>query len=246
MTARTVIAWVVAAVLGLALAAGITLAASQLSSQRVGLSGQPLSAGDRLAPGRRTRRSPRSPRRLRSLRSPRSPRSPRSLRAETTEATQAATTEQGPPCRKTVVLRKTLHRVTDAGPRRRCHAGAMSGAHPVTLAIDYPERPLNRLTTAFRPFVAIPILILLGTVSGGSTDWTRGDTRTTVVTAGGLLFLGPLLMILFRGRYPGWWFDWNLNLLRFGTRVAAYIALLDDRYPSTEDEQAVVYGGTGR
>jgi hypothetical protein len=115
----------------------------------------------------------------------------------------------------------------------------MSGAHPVTLAIDYPERPLNRLTTAFRPFVALPILILLGTVSGGSIDWTRGDTRTTVATAGGLLFLGPLLMILFRERYPGWWFDWNLNLLRFGTRVAAFVALLDDRYPSTEDEQAV-------
>ena len=116
---------------------------------------------------------------------------------------------------------------------------AMAADHPVALAIDYPERPLNRLTTAFRPFVAIPILILLGTVSGGSIDWTSGDTRTTVASAGGLLFLGPLLMILFRGRYPGWWFDWNLNLLRFGTRVAAYIALLDDRYPSTEDEQAV-------
>ena len=111
--------------------------------------------------------------------------------------------------------------------------------HPVALAIDHPERPLNRLTTAFRPFVAIPILLLLGTVSGGSIDWTRGDTRTTAASAGGLLFLGPLLMIVFRGRYPAWWFDWNLNLLRFGTRVAAYIALLDDRYPSTEDEQAV-------
>lgn len=111
--------------------------------------------------------------------------------------------------------------------------------HPVALEIEYPDRPLNRLTTAFRPFVAIPILILLGTVSGGSIDWTSGDTRQTVVSAGGLLFLGPLLMILFRGRYPGWWFDWNLNLVRFGTRVAAFIALLDDRYPSTEDEQAV-------
>ncbi|HEX5899114.1 MAG TPA: DUF4389 domain-containing protein [Solirubrobacteraceae bacterium] len=111
--------------------------------------------------------------------------------------------------------------------------------HPVALEIEYPDRPLNRLTTAFRPFVAIPILILLGTVSGESIDWTSGDTRKTVVSAGGLLFLGPLLMILFRGRYPGWWFDWNLNLVRFGTRVAAFIALLDDRYPSTEDEQAV-------
>ena len=58
----------------------------------------------------------------------------------------------------------------------RCERRAMDTTHPVALAIDYPERPLNRLTTAFRPFVALPILIVLGTVSGGSIDWTRGDT----------------------------------------------------------------------
>ncbi len=111
--------------------------------------------------------------------------------------------------------------------------------YPVRFDVDYPERPLNRLTTALRPIVAIPILVLLGTVAGGSTTFSSGDQRNTVVAAGGVLVLGPLLMILFRGRYPGWWFDWNLQLLRFGARVAAYLALLDDRYPSTEDEQAV-------
>ena len=93
------------------------------------------------------------------------------------------------------------------------------GAHPVTFAVDYPDRPLDRLTTALRILTAIPILIVIATVSGGSFDWTEGDTRTTVVSAGGLLFLGPLLMILFRERYPRWWFDWNLQLLRFGARV---------------------------
>jgi hypothetical protein len=110
--------------------------------------------------------------------------------------------------------------------------------YPVTFAVDYPERPLNRLTTAFRVFTAIPIAILLATVSGG-IDWGSGDERTTFASAGGLLVLGPLLMILFRGRYPRWWFDWNLQLLRFSSRVAVYVGLLDDRYPSTEDEQAV-------
>ena len=115
----------------------------------------------------------------------------------------------------------------------------VEAGHPMTFAVDYPDRPLNRVTTAFRIFAAIPVVIVLGTVSGGSFDWTEGDTRTTVASAGGLLFLGPLLMILFRQRYPRWWFDWNLHLLRFGARVAAYLALLDDRYPSTEDEQAV-------
>ena len=111
--------------------------------------------------------------------------------------------------------------------------------YPVRLEIDYPDRSLNRLTSVFRPFVAIPILILIGAVAGGSSTWTTGGETRTVVSAGGLLFLGPLLMILFRGRYPGWWFDWNLQLMRFGARVAAYLALLDDRYPSTEDEQSV-------
>jgi hypothetical protein len=110
--------------------------------------------------------------------------------------------------------------------------------YPVTFAVDYPERPLNRLTTAFRVFTAIPIAILLATVSGG-IDWGSGDERTTFASAGGLLVLGPLLMILFRGRYPRWWFDWNLQLLRFSSRVAVYVGLLDDRYPSTEDDQAV-------
>jgi hypothetical protein len=59
------------------------------------------------------------------------------------------------------------------------------------------------------------------------------------VGAGGLLFLGPLLMILFREKYPRWWFDWNRELLRFWTRVGVYLALMDDRYPSTDDHQSV-------
>jgi hypothetical protein len=112
-------------------------------------------------------------------------------------------------------------------------------AYPVRLDVDYPDRSLNRLTTAFRIFVAIPILILIGTVSGGTAGATSGRHSETVVAAGGLLFAGPLLMILFRARYPRWWWEWNLNLMRFGARVGAYLALLDDRYPSTEDEQAV-------
>ena len=111
--------------------------------------------------------------------------------------------------------------------------------YPVRFDVDYPDRSLNRLTSVFRPIVAIPILILIGTVAGGSTSYSASGHSETIATAGGLLFFGPLLMILFRGRYPGWWFDWNLQLMRFGARVAVYLGLLDDRYPSTEDEQAV-------
>jgi hypothetical protein len=59
------------------------------------------------------------------------------------------------------------------------------------------------------------------------------------VGAGGLLFFGPLLMILFRQKYPQWWFDFNLQLARFSTRVSSYLALMSDRYPSTDEEQSV-------
>jgi Domain of unknown function (DUF4389) len=116
----------------------------------------------------------------------------------------------------------------------------MNGAYPVQFSVDYPDRPLNRLTTAFRIFVALPILVVLGTVDGSTWQWTSSNgTTKTVAAAGGLLFGGPLLMILFRQKYPRWWFDWNLALLRFGNRVGTYMALLEDRYPSTDDEQWV-------
>jgi len=113
-------------------------------------------------------------------------------------------------------------------------------AYPVNLSVEYPDRPLDRLTTAFRIFVAIPIMIVLGAVSG--TMWSfysSSGTVHVVAGAGGLLFLGPLLMILFRQKYPRWWFDWNLELQRFTNRVLVYVLLMDDRYPSTDQEQGL-------
>jgi hypothetical protein len=111
--------------------------------------------------------------------------------------------------------------------------------YPVSFAVDYPDRPLNRLTTALRIFTAIPIVIVLGTITGYQASY-GGETAGSVAVGGtGLLFIPPLLLLLFREKYPRWWFDWNLELMRFSSRVAVYIALLDDRYPSTDDHQAV-------
>jgi hypothetical protein len=115
------------------------------------------------------------------------------------------------------------------------------------LDIDYPER-LERLSSAFRLIWIIPIAIVLGVLmASATTTWTvvdeSGDTVSTVTETGGgivgALFFATLLMILFRQRYPRWWFDFARELYRFSTRVLAYAALLTDRYPSTEDEQAV-------
>jgi hypothetical protein len=121
----------------------------------------------------------------------------------------------------------------------------MNDHYPVRLEVEYPDRPLNRLSTGFRIFAIIPIAIVLATVSGGTWSATVGSgaeqTTTTVAAgAGGLLFAGPLLMIVFRQKYPRWWFDWNLELTRFSTRVALYAALLDDRYPSTDEDQSLL------
>jgi Domain of unknown function (DUF4389) len=113
-------------------------------------------------------------------------------------------------------------------------------AYPVQFSVDYPDRSLNRLTSAFRIFVAIPIMIVLGAVSGSTFVQTYSNgARYAVTGAGGLLFLGPLLMILFRQKYPRWWFDWNLELQRFTNRVLAYLLLMDDRYPATDQQQGV-------
>jgi Domain of unknown function (DUF4389) len=116
----------------------------------------------------------------------------------------------------------------------------MNGAYPVRFSVDYPDRPLDRLSSFFRLIWVIPIAVVLATVNGASWQYTSPNgTRGTAAAAGGLLFFGPLLMLLFRQKYPRWWFDWNLQLLRFINRVGVYLALMDDRYPSTDEEQSV-------
>jgi hypothetical protein len=116
----------------------------------------------------------------------------------------------------------------------------MPDAYPVRFSVEYPDRQLNRLTSAFRIFTVIPIAIVLAAIGGYSDQWGDGAETTTVAVGGtGLLFLPPLLMIVFRQKYARWWFDWNLELLRFTNRVGVYMALMDDRYPSTDEEQSV-------
>ncbi len=111
--------------------------------------------------------------------------------------------------------------------------------YPATLTIDYPDGPLNRLTTFFRGVTVIPIAIILALVSGSLSELSMPFGLTWEWGAGGILFLPVLLMILFRKKYPRWWFDWNLALTRFGNRVSAYAGLLTDVYPSTDEEQSV-------
>ena len=118
----------------------------------------------------------------------------------------------------------------------------MDNTYPVQFSVDYPDRALNRLTTFFRIFTAIPIVIVFAGLTGGyggTSGITAGGT-TIAISTGGLLFFPVLLMILFRRKYPRWWFDWNLELMRLTSRLTIYLALMDDRYPSTDEQQSIM------
>jgi len=114
--------------------------------------------------------------------------------------------------------------------------------YPARLAVDYPDQH-NRLTTLFRIVLAIPIVVVIGALTAGSSQSAYDQSGNVVRTSsGGIsagLFAATLLMIVFRQRYPRWWFDFALELTRFGARICAYLALLTDRYPSTVEEQNV-------
>jgi hypothetical protein len=113
-------------------------------------------------------------------------------------------------------------------------------SYPVHFSVAYPDRQLNRLTTAFRILIAIPIFIVAASIGGHEGSYAAGEHGWRVAGGtGGLLFLAPLLMILFRQKYPRWWFDWNRELLRFSNRIGVYLALMDDHYPSTDEQQGV-------
>ena len=108
--------------------------------------------------------------------------------------------------------------------------------YPLTFSVEYPDRDLDRVTTGFRIIVAIPILIVLAAIGGGEAG---GGGAWVAAGSGGVLFFPVLLMIVFQQKYPRWWYDWNVELLRFENRVFVYLGLMDDRYPATDDRQSV-------
>ena len=116
---------------------------------------------------------------------------------------------------------------------------AEQSLYPVSLTVDYPDRELNRVTTFFRLFMAIPIVIVITLLAGGGGWGDQTDSSGFRASATGILFVPTVLMLVFQQKYPRWWFDWNAALLGFSFRVAAYLLLLRDEYPSTDEEQAV-------
>ncbi|MSQ08045.1 MAG: DUF4389 domain-containing protein [Dehalococcoidia bacterium] len=112
--------------------------------------------------------------------------------------------------------------------------------YAIRLSIDHQDGPRDRVTSFFRIFYVIPIAIVLAAISGGSWFSDSSDQWSIVLGGGtGVLFLAPLLLIVFRQKYPRWWFDFSLQLMRFEARVGSYLLLLRDEYPSTDEEQSV-------
>ena len=110
--------------------------------------------------------------------------------------------------------------------------------YPVRFSVDYPEEGRNRLSALVRIILAIPIIAILTLISGYFS--TEGEEFSIgLMIASGGIWIATILMILFRHKYPRWWFDWGLELNRFGARVWAYLFLLRDEYPSSDEEQAV-------
>jgi hypothetical protein len=114
-----------------------------------------------------------------------------------------------------------------------------SSEQPTRLSIDYPDRQLNRTTTFFRLILAIPILIILGSLFGAPFFWEQGLWHWKLPALPAFVVGPTALMIIFQQKYPDWWFDWNLNMAKFSTRVFSYLSLLTDVYPSTDDPQGV-------
>ena len=116
--------------------------------------------------------------------------------------------------------------------------GGGGSDYPVQLSVDY-QGSRNRLSVLLRIILAIPILVV-GAFIGGYFDTGSPELNEAMlpISVGGVLFIGPLLMIVFRKKYPRWWFDWNLELSRFTLRVSAFLLVLRDEYPSTDEEQS--------
>jgi len=117
-----------------------------------------------------------------------------------------------------------------------------ASVYPARLEVDYPDQH-DRVTTLFRVIMVIPIGIVSAVLTAGATQTVYNQSGQVVrTTSGGItagLFVATLLMIVFRQRYPRWWFDFALEIARFGARIGAYLVLLTDQYPSTVEEQSV-------
>ena len=120
-----------------------------------------------------------------------------------------------------------------------------SASYPARLDIDYTEER-DRLTTFVRLIWAIPIVVIFSLLSAATSE-VATETGDVIARSGGItsgLFLATMLMIVFRQRYPHWWFDFARELARFSARVlvkpdSAFIRVLVPAQPDSRSRAAI-------
>ncbi|MGY1663685.1 DUF4389 domain-containing protein [Geodermatophilus sp. SYSU D00705] len=107
--------------------------------------------------------------------------------------------------------------------------------YPARLDVPYPERLSRGLVLVKSWLLALPHWLVLALFVGGGLWLTGQDGWEDSGWAGGglvgLLVLVAAVVLLFTGRYPQPLYDFVLGMDRWVLRVAAYAALMTDRYP---------------
>jgi hypothetical protein len=101
------------------------------------------------------------------------------------------------------------------------------------IKIKYKDR--NRTTVFWRGILAFPVIIFVATF----TEATFAQNDNWGFGTAGLIVIPALLAIVFRGKYPSYVLTFNHALIELSTRLAAYVLILNDKYPSIEANSKV-------
>jgi hypothetical protein len=105
----------------------------------------------------------------------------------------------------------------------------MSNQVKTDIKIKHKDR--NRTTVFWRGILAFPVIIFVATFNVGM--------GTSGIGAAGVIVIPALLAIVFRGKYPSYVLTFNHALIELSTRLAAYVLILNDKYPSIEGNSKV-------
>jgi len=120
--------------------------------------------------------------------------------------------------------------------------------YPAHLEVPYPERLSRGLVLIKWWLLALPHYVVVGIFVGsgvwlgvngghGNDGWAGGGLV-------GLLVLIAAIVVIFTGRYPRSLYDFVLGMDRWALRVAAYAALMTDRYPPFRLDQGGIDPGS--
>jgi hypothetical protein len=106
--------------------------------------------------------------------------------------------------------------------------------YPAHLDVEYPESLSRGLVLVKSWLLALPHLLIVAVFAGGAATAVNGTNTQWVFLSGGLIGLMvciAAIVLLFTGQYPRTIYDFVLGMNRWVFRVAAYTALMTDRYP---------------